>query len=148
MRYSTLEKILKTRFNLIGIETQNSASILDSFKLYHSTTGKPVYKWKQDIGLYRIDLAHVKIPNTSSIEQVFNFIQKDKQQSIFIFSGFAQKISNIFVEKSLINICQPLSQKHQSRLIIIDEELNFSIKFRGIVLETKKMLKMKLKRAA
>ncbi|MFK5984445.1 MAG: hypothetical protein QM479_03320, partial [Pseudomonadota bacterium] len=145
MRHSTLEKILKTRFRLIGIETPNRSAILDTFREHNSKSGTPVYIWKEDIGLYRLDISHVKIPQTTSIQQALAYINNNKHQGIFLFMNFSQYMGNIFVEKSLINISQQQKNKH---LFIFDQQLDFSECFKGIVLETKKMLQMKLKRAA
>jgi len=144
MRYSTLEKLINVHFNIISFETKQVSTILDTFREYNSLNGTAVYVWKKDIGLYRLDLSHVKIPQTTNIQQALNYIQKHQQESIFILTDFAEHLDNIFVERALLNFAKSQSKK----LFLLDEKMDLAEKFRGIALETKKLFQMKLLRAA
>ncbi|MFK5895168.1 MAG: hypothetical protein QM504_18290 [Pseudomonadota bacterium] len=146
MRCTTLEKLVRTQFNVIGVESKQPSSILDTFRQYNSLTGTPVYIWKKETGLYRLDLSNVKIPQTKTVQQVLNYIIKHQHNSIFILSDFAQQLNNAFIEKSLVNIAK--DKNNQKNIFILDESLDLSIKFKGIALETKKLFQMKLQRAA
>ena len=144
MKLETLEKLLKTHFNIMAIETLNAASISDTLRQYSNLSGIPVYVWNQGQGLNRQDLPQVKIPQTSTSLQVLNHIQKNKQHHIFILNNFAKYLDNTFNEQALLNIC-PLQH---SKVILVDKKIDLSKKFRGLAIETKNLFKMKLQRAA
>jgi hypothetical protein len=144
MRYSTLEKLVNTQFNLIAVETQQASTILDTFREYSNLKGEAVYVWKKNIGLYRQDLSHVKIPQTATVQQALNYIQKHQQDSIFIFTDFAEQLDNILVNNALFNF----SKTQTKKLFLLDEQLDLPEKFKHFAIETKKLLQMKLLRAA
>ena len=144
MRYSTLEKLLKTQFNLIAVETKQLSTVLDNFRQYSSLNGTAVYIWKKETGLYRQNLSHVKIPQTASILQALNYIQKHQQQSIFILTDITQYLYNPVVNNALLTFNKIYSKK----LFLVDEALDLPAGFKHIALETKKLLQMKLQRAA
>ncbi len=145
MRYTTLEKLLHTQFRIIAIENKQSSDILDTFRQFNSLTGIPVYVWKKDKGLYRLDLSEVKIPQTIDLQHLINYMINHKSDSIFILTGFAGQLNHTFVENRLINITKGNSKM---KIIILDQKLDLSRKFKGLALETKNLFKMKLQRAA
>ncbi len=146
MKFTLLEKLINTPYNIVAIEDKNPISVLDTFREYYSITGKPVYIWKSGVGLYRTDVPNVKIPGTQSHEQVTQYILKSNHKYVYVLSNFGQYIDNFFVTNILRQIAK--NPNINSKVMLLDAHINVPTRLKRKVLETKEMFKMKQNVAA
>ncbi len=146
MRLETLEKLLRVPFSLIAMETTQRANVLDTFRLHSALNSQAIYIWSARTGLYRQDVSHIKIPNTRSPEQLLNYIKNEKNQVVFVLLDFEKEVENPFIENSMHDFAK--DRKRPAKIFILSKTITLSEKFRNLAVETKKLFKMKLQRAA
>lgn len=92
---SALRRIIETAFhefhNAIELPCDDYAGLEAELVRYNDFTSRACYTWKKGRGLSRIDMAHMVLPNTGTLEQALAHIQRCNHFGIYLFEGVADE---------------------------------------------------------
>jgi hypothetical protein len=85
LRY--IQRLVDSNFRLAAIETRDKARIIGLFRALSRATGKAVYCWSAEEGLYRLDAEHVSIPQTRRLAGALDYIESSIHYGIYLLPG-------------------------------------------------------------
>lgn len=92
---SALRRIIETAFhefhNAVELPCEDYAGLEAELTRYNDFTSRACYTWKKGRGLARIDMAHMVLPNTGTLEQALAHIQRCNHFGIYLFEGVADE---------------------------------------------------------
>ena len=146
MDYEHIEKLLSTNLRLVGLESNQYERILSGFRDYSRYSGKAVYVWENQKGLYRMDSSHIKIPNTHTPVQILQHIEKVRYFGIYLLKGFNQFLGEAQTQILLRNMSRSINAYKLA--IMIDEKLVIPQAMIGQILLTKPRMEPVLAKTA
>lgn len=102
---NTLQRIADSKFRIASLETQETDRMLALFKRYSLTTGKAVYDWTAQSGLYRVGVEHIFIPRTRTPMDVIAYIGASRHYGIYLLREFESELVKPSIQKSLGRLC-------------------------------------------
>lgn len=133
MQKEHLEKLISTDYKLIAVETDSPEQTISDFRPL-VREGKAIYVWENNIGLSRLEAAHIHIPNTKTPEMVLNHIKQSKLYGIYLLVGFGKNLA----QPGLFNTFEQIAKdSNQEKVIIfIDSYFNYPHKLMNKLLIT------------
>jgi hypothetical protein len=89
-----LQRVIDSRYRLAALETTEGDRILGVFKRLTLTTGRAVYHWTPENGLYRLGIEHIFIPRTRAPADVLSYIAASRHYGIYLLYGFNNALIN------------------------------------------------------
>ncbi len=121
MNKEHLEKLISTGYKLIAIETNSPEQTINDFRPL-VRDGKAIYQWDRSIGLSRIEVSHINIPNTKTPEMVLNHIKQSNLYGIYLLVGFNKNLD----KPHIINTLEQIASNNKKNIIIfIDNNFNY-----------------------
>jgi len=100
----SLANVINSEFRLAALETGQPDHLFEVFKRLTLTTGKAVYGWSPNDGLYRLGTERIFIPQTRSINDALSYIAASRHFGIYLFRELGQTLAKPNVERSLVKI--------------------------------------------
>jgi len=146
MKYEFIEKLMRTKFRLFGLESKNPLEIKEHFKQLGRYTGQTVYIWEAGKGLARTDATHITIPNTNTAEKVLKHIIAGKYQATYVLVGFNDYVNDYDIQNLLSEIGKDTGAFKSA--VMVDGKLDLSARLSKYTFETKKLAQYTLSKAA
>lgn len=100
----TLQRVIDSNYRLAALETGETERLLALFKRLTLTTGRAVYHWNGESGLYRLGVEHIFIPRTRAPAEVLAYIAASRHYGIYLLQDFADALPRASVQRSLHEI--------------------------------------------
>lgn len=113
----SLANVIDSDFRIAALETHQADRVLEVFKRLTLTTGRAVYGWSPDDGLYRLGTERIFIPQTRSIGDALGYISASRHYGIYLL----QDVSHLLDKPSLLRALERILQKDDNvrRLVIL-----------------------------
>ncbi len=112
----SLSNVIESDFRLAALETEQPERLFDVFKHLTLTTGKAVYGWSQDDGLYRLGTERIFIPQTRTIGDALSYIAASRHYGIYLLRDMGPSLQKPSIQKALARI---LDRDDQVRRLVI-----------------------------
>jgi len=100
----TLQRVIDSNYRIAALETGETERLLALFKRLTLTTGRAVYHWTGDSGLYRLGVEHIFIPRTRAPSEVLSYISASRHYGIYLLQDFANALPKASVQRALHEI--------------------------------------------
>jgi hypothetical protein len=101
-----LQEIIDSEHRLAVLESADPQQIVAHFKRLTLTTGRAVYDWSPDNGLYRLGIEHIFIPRTRVPADVLAYVASSRHYGIYLLRGFDDAVSKPAVERQLVKLIE------------------------------------------
>ncbi len=113
----SLANVIDSDFRLAALETQSPDRVFEVFKRLTLTTGRAVYGWSPNDGLYRLGTERIFIPQTRSIGDALGYISASRHYGIYLL----QDIVPMLEKPSIMRALERINAKEDNvrRLVIL-----------------------------
>lgn len=101
---ASLDRVIESEFRIAAVDTDSPEQLLELCKRITITTGRAIYGWNPDNGLYRLGVNHIFIPRTRTPMDVIAYINSSRHYGIYLFGGLGEALSKPAIERQLINL--------------------------------------------
>lgn len=101
-----LEQIIAAGYHLAVLDTKSPDDVVAHFKRLTLTSGRAVYDWSADHGLYRLGIEHIFIPRTRLPVDVLAYITSSRHYGIYLLRGFEDALAKPAVERQLLKLME------------------------------------------
>jgi len=99
-----IQRVLDSNYHLAAIETDDSDRLIALFKRVTLTTGRAVYHWSADAGLYRLGVEHIFIPRTRTPADVLAYVSASRHYGVYLLQNFDTALHKASVQRLLDEI--------------------------------------------
>lgn len=99
-----IQRVLDSNYHLAAIETDESDRLIALFKRLTLTTGRAVYQWSADAGLYRLGVEHIFIPRTRAPADVLAYVSASRHYGIYLLQDFDNALGKASIQRMLDDI--------------------------------------------
>jgi len=96
-----LEQVIDSEYRIAVVDALEPDQLLAHFKRLTLTTGRAVYDWSPDHGLYRLGIEHIFIPRTRTHSDVLAYITSSRHYGIYLLRGFGDALERPAVARML-----------------------------------------------
>ncbi|MDN3517661.1 hypothetical protein QWY84_08575 [Aquisalimonas lutea] len=100
----SLHKVIDSEFRLAVLETHEPDRVVEAFKRLTLTTGRAVYGWSPNDGLYRLGTERIFIPHTRSFTDALGYIAASRHYGIYLVRDFQNALDKPSVQRALQRI--------------------------------------------
>lgn len=115
----TLQKVVDSDYRAGVVETTDAERVLGAFKRYSLTTGRAVYAWSPDGGLYRLGNERVFVPHTRSFTDALGYIAASRHYGIYL------------MQESHAALSKPSAQRALQRILTREDDVRRLVLFVG-----------------
>jgi hypothetical protein len=101
-----LEQIIDSDYGVAVLDTANPLELVSHLKRLTLTTGRAVYDWSSENGLYRLGIEHIFIPRTRTPVDVLAYITSSRHYGIYLLRDFNEALSRPAVERQLLKLLE------------------------------------------
>lgn len=112
-----LEQIIESSYKIAVLETADPQQLAAYMKRLTLTTGRAVYDWSAEHGLYRLGIEHIFIPRTRAPVDVLSYITSSRHYGIYLLRGFHDALQRPAVERQLLKLIE--KQDNVRRLVCL-----------------------------
>ena len=128
----TLQKLIDSDYRIAALDTPEVDRLLGVFKRLTLTTGRAVYDWTPDSGLYRLGIEHIFIPRTRTPSDVIAYVASSRHYGIYLLRDFHEPLARSSVQDMMLRVAD--AEDSVRRLIIlVGQELEIPEGLRGKV---------------
>lgn len=99
-----LEQVIESNYGVAVLETTDPLGLVAHLKRLTLTTGRAVYDWSAEHGLYRLGIEHIFIPRTRAPIDVLAYITSSRHYGIYLLRDFDEALSRPIVERQLLKL--------------------------------------------
>ncbi|WP_290651859.1 hypothetical protein [Aquisalimonas sp.] len=99
-----LNKVIELESRLATIETDVPERIVDGFKRLTLATGRAVYGWSPNDGLYRLGSERLFIPHTRGLSDALRYIAASRHYGIYLIRDFQDVLEKASVQRGFHRI--------------------------------------------
>lgn len=100
------EQVIESSYSLAALETSDPLGLVAHLKRLTLTTGRAVYDWSSEHGLYRLGIEHIFIPRTRAPIDVLAYITSSRHCGIYLLRDFDEALSRPIVERQLLKLLE------------------------------------------
>ncbi len=100
----SLANVIESDFRLAALETTGPDRVFDVFKRLTLTTGRAIYGWSPDNGLYRLGTERIFIPQTRSAGDALSYIAASRHYGIYLLRDLGQSLGKPSVQRAVHRI--------------------------------------------
>lgn len=112
----SLANVIDSEFRLAVLETAQPERLFDVFKRLTLTTGRAVYGWSPNDGLYRLGTERIFIPQTRSIGDALSYIAVSRHYGIYLLRDMGGALKKPGIRRALDSI---LNKEDNTRRLVI-----------------------------
>lgn len=101
-----LEQIIDSDYGVAVLDTANPVELVSHLKRLTLTTGRAVYDWSSENGLYRLGIEHIFIPRTRAPIDVLAYITSSRHYGIYLLRDFNEALGRPSVERQLLKLLE------------------------------------------
>lgn len=100
----SLHKVVDSEFRLAVLETTEPDRVVEAFKRLTLTTGRAVYGWSPNDGLYRLGTERIFIPHTRSLTDALSYMAASRHYGIYLVRDFHNALEKPSVQRAFQRI--------------------------------------------
>jgi len=100
----TLQRVIDSDISIAVLDTPETDRLLTLFKRLTLTTGRAVYDWTPENGLYRLGIEHIFIPRTRAPADVMSYIAASRHYGIYLLRNFEAALGKPSIQQLLSTI--------------------------------------------
>lgn len=127
-----LSRVIDSEYRIAALETRAPDRILDVFKRLTLTSGRAIYGWSPDNGLYRLGSERIFIPQTRSVGDAINYIAASRHYGIYVLKDMDRALQNSSVQRGLERLLQR-DDGIRRLLVMMDTQIDLPEKLAGKV---------------
>lgn len=127
-----LSRIIDSDFRIAALETPSPDAILDVFKRLTLSTGRAIYGWSPENGLYRLGTERIFIPHTRSVSDAIRYVAASRHYGIYVLKDMAEALANPSIQRGLERLLQR-DDSIRRLLIMMDEKITIPERLTGQV---------------
>ncbi|MEX0731932.1 MAG: hypothetical protein WED00_18340 [Aquisalimonadaceae bacterium] len=112
----SLANVIDSEFRLAVLETEQPERLFEVFKRLTLTTGRAVYGWSPNDGLYRLGTERIFIPQTRSIGDALSYIAASRHYGIYLLRDMGASLQKPSILRALDRI---LTKNDNTRRLVI-----------------------------
>lgn len=116
----SLANVIESDFKLAALETDSPDRVIEVFKRLTLTTGRAVYGWSPDNGLYRLGTERIFIPQTRSVGDALSYIAASRHYGIYLLQHLGDNMGKPSVQRAIGRILD--KEDGVRRLVIMVEQ--------------------------
>jgi hypothetical protein len=101
---ASLDRIIESDWRIALVDTAAPETLMEQCKRITLTTGRAIYGWNPDNGLYRLGVNHIFIPRTRTAMDVLSYINSSRHYGIYLLGGLGDALGKPAVERQLVNL--------------------------------------------
>lgn len=113
----SLANVIDSDFRLAALQTHAPDRVFEVFKRLTLTTGRAVYGWSPDDGLYRLGTERIFIPQTRSIGDALGYISASRHYGIYLLQDVVHMLEKPSIARAMERILQ--KDDNVKRLVIL-----------------------------
>jgi hypothetical protein len=102
----TLDQVIESDYRVAVLETGEADRLLSLFKRLTLTTGRAVYDWSPEHGLYRLGIEHIFIPRTRAPADALAYIASSRHYGIYLLRGFESALGKPSIQRQLTQLIE------------------------------------------
>jgi hypothetical protein len=102
----SLEQVISSDRRIALLETQEAAHYLTLFKRLTLTSGRAVYDWNPESGLYRLGIEHIFIPRTRTPADVLAYIASSRHYGVYLLRDIGTSLDTPSVQRQLLKLLE------------------------------------------
>lgn len=126
----TIERVIDSNYRLAALETKEPDRLVALFKRLTLTTGRAIYHWSPDSGLYRLGVDHILIPRTRAPADVLSYVNASRHYGIYLLERFDDALPKQSVRRVLAEICER-DDDVRRLVVLVGERLELPDELRG-----------------
>jgi hypothetical protein len=87
-QYQPIAELLDSPFRLAALESPEPSRVVNIFRQMNAASGKAVYDWVPNSGLYRIGAEQIYIPRTATPADLLEYITSSRHYGIYLLREF------------------------------------------------------------
>lgn len=136
----TLQRVIDSDVNIAILDTPETDRVLSLFKRLTLTTGRAVYDWTPDNGLYRLGIEHIFIPRTRAPADVIAYIAASRHYGIYLLRDFETALAKPSIQQAL-NTISAKDDGVRRLVILVGESLRLPDGINGRVARVRQNVK-------
>lgn len=113
----SMETVIDSDAPIAVFDTTDVDRVLGLFKRMTLTTGRAVYDWNPEHGLYRLGVEHIFIPRTRTPYDVLSYIAASRHYGIYVLRGLDSELQKPAIQTALRKFAE--KKGNVRRLIIL-----------------------------
>lgn len=119
---ATLQRVIDSDISIAVLDTPETDRLLSLFKRLTLTTGRAVYDWTPDNGLYRLGIEHIFIPRTRAPVEVVSYIAASRHYGIYLLRNFESALGKPSIQQ-LFNTIAAKEDDVRRLVMLVGEDL-------------------------
>lgn len=130
-----IDTALNAHHNVFNLECHNLPALREDLLSYHQFTSRACYHWFPGSGgLYRIDMTHIIVPNTATLDSALKHLCARPHFAIYLFEGVRDEFKVVSTWPLLRQLVA--NQSSQRKLLMFaGEGLNVPEHMRGLFID-------------
>ena len=116
----SIDQVIDSDSRIAVVQTAEPERLLGLFKRMTLTTGRAIYDWSPDNGLYRLGIEHIFIPRTRTAADVLAYIVSSRHYGIYLLRNFTNLLGSAEAQKQLVRLAE--KQDNVRRLVFVVSE--------------------------
>lgn len=121
LRY--IEQLVDSDFKLAAVDTSNPQRIVSLFGKLSRVSGKAVYLWSEQEGLYRLGAEHVVIPQTRRPEDVLDYVLSSIHYGIYLLPMNNEALKDFRVAEALKRVATTNNDRTRRLVVLLGHGL-------------------------
>jgi hypothetical protein len=80
------DRVLASKQNLVVVEAEDTAMVMDQFRQFARRTGQSIYTWQDEIGITSLREADVRVPGSKRMTDALRYILQSMHFGIYLFA--------------------------------------------------------------
>lgn len=112
-----LEQVIDSDYRIALLETSEPDRLLSLFKRFTLSTGRAVYDWSPEHGLYRLGIEHIFIPRTRAPGDALAYVISSRHYGIYLLRNFGSALGKPSIQRQLTQLVE--KKDNVRRLVIL-----------------------------
>ena len=118
-----LANVIESEHRLALLETEQPERVVEHFKRLTLTTGRAVYGWSPNDGLYRLGSERIFIPYTRTLPDALSYVAASRHYGIYVLRGIGDQLSKNAVKQALARILNKTDDTRRL-VIVLDQDVD------------------------
>ncbi|RFA27747.1 hypothetical protein CAI21_14075 [Alkalilimnicola ehrlichii] len=102
----SLDKLIDSPYRLAVLDTAEPERLLSLFKRQALTSGRAIYDWSPENGLYRLGIEHIFIPRTRAPADALAYVISSRHYGIYLLREFDIALGKPSIHRQLTQLLE------------------------------------------
>lgn len=125
-----MQKLIESGYRIALLNSAEPERVVSVFKRFTLTTGRAVYDWSPEHGLYRLGIEHIFIPRTRSPADALAYVLSSRHYGVYLLRGFKEAMAKRSIQRLLLQIAEK-DDGVRRLLMVLGEEIEIPTALQG-----------------